>query len=98
MTRFHYWEKNYHSIGLCPTSIACSCNHMDSGMVSTSAKKITRALRFVVNSQVTGMQAGVTFTLQAHNGTLRLTVVECGTYIEDLDIELHGGASWLYQW
>jgi hypothetical protein len=48
--------------------------------------------------EVTGMQAGVTFTLQAHNGTLRLTVVECGTYIEDLDIELHGGASWLYQW
>ncbi|KAG0582311.1 hypothetical protein KC19_3G050700 [Ceratodon purpureus] len=46
---------------------------------------------------VNGMQAGVTFTLVAHNGTLRLTVVECGTYIDDLDIELQGGASWLYQ-
>ncbi len=31
MTWFHYWEKNYHSIGLCPTSIACSCSQMDSG-------------------------------------------------------------------
>ena len=43
------------------------------------------------------MQAGVTFTLVAHNGTLQLTVVECGTYIDDLDIQLQGGASWLYQ-
>lgn len=47
--------------------------------------------------QVNGMQAGVTFTLVAQNGTLRLTVVECGTYIDDLEIELQGGASWLYQ-
>lgn len=44
------------------------------------------------------MQAGVTFTLTAKNGTLILKVVECGTYIDDLDIELHGGGSWLYQW
>lgn len=44
------------------------------------------------------MEAGVTFTLAAQNGTITLTVVECGTYIDDLDIELSGGASWLYQW
>jgi lipopolysaccharide-binding protein len=48
--------------------------------------------------EVKGMQAGATSTLQACNGTLRFIVVECGTYIEDLDIRLHGGASWLYQW
>lgn len=48
--------------------------------------------------EVHGMQAGVTFTLTTHNGTLRLTVLECGTFIDDLEIELHGGASWLYQW
>ncbi|XP_024362697.1 putative BPI/LBP family protein At1g04970 [Physcomitrium patens] len=48
--------------------------------------------------EVNGMQAGVTFTLTTHNGTLRLTVVECGTFIDDLDIELNGGASWLYRW
>ncbi|KAH8953031.1 hypothetical protein BDL97_08G003200 [Sphagnum fallax] len=48
--------------------------------------------------EVIGMQAHVTFTLQAHNGTLRLIVVERGTHIEYLDIQLYGGASWLYQW
>ncbi len=48
--------------------------------------------------QVNGMQAGVTFTLTEINGTLRTTVVECGTFIDDLEIDLHGGASWLYQW
>ncbi len=51
-----------------------------------------------MNFQVIGMQAHVTFTLQAHNGTLRLIVVERGTHIEYLDIQLYGGASWLYQW
>lgn len=44
------------------------------------------------------MQAGITFTLTTHNGTLQLAVIECGTYIDDLEIELQGGASWLYQW
>jgi hypothetical protein len=48
--------------------------------------------------EVNGMQAGVTFTLKTVNGTLILTVVECGTYIDDLEIELSGGGSWLYQW
>ncbi|CAM6099422.1 unnamed protein product [Calypogeia fissa] len=48
--------------------------------------------------KVHGMQAGVTFNLQEDNGTLRLVVDEAGTYIEDLEITLQGGASWLYQW
>uniref|UniRef100_A0A7I4EBQ8 Lipid-binding serum glycoprotein C-terminal domain-containing protein n=1 Tax=Physcomitrium patens TaxID=3218 RepID=A0A7I4EBQ8_PHYPA len=47
--------------------------------------------------EVNNMVAGVSFFLQAHNGTVRLTVVECGTGIDDLDIQLQGGASWLYQ-
>jgi hypothetical protein len=56
------------------------------------------SLKFLMNFQVIGMQAHVTFTVQAHNGTLRLIVVERGTHIEYLDIQLYGGASWLYQW
>jgi len=48
--------------------------------------------------QVNGMQAGVTLTLTTRNGTLILTVVECGTYIDDIEIDLSGGGSWLYQW
>lgn len=48
--------------------------------------------------QVHGMQAGVTFSLMANNGTVQMKLVECGTYIDSLDIQLHGGASWLYQW
>lgn len=48
--------------------------------------------------KVSGMQAGVTFNLQENNGTLRLVVEEAGTYIDDLEITLQGGASWLYQW
>lgn len=48
--------------------------------------------------QVTGMQAGATFSMSETNGTLTLHVEECGTYIENLEITLHGGASWLYQW
>jgi hypothetical protein len=48
--------------------------------------------------EVTGMQAGATVMLQAQNGTLRVIVLEHTTSIQNLDIQLHGGASWLYQW
>ncbi|CAM6042964.1 unnamed protein product [Sphagnum compactum] len=48
--------------------------------------------------EVTGMQAGATVMLQAQNGTLRVIVLEQTTSIQNLDIQLHGGASWLYQW
>jgi hypothetical protein len=48
--------------------------------------------------QVTGMQAGATVMLQAQNGTLRVILLEHTTSIQNLDIQLHGGASWLYQW
>jgi hypothetical protein len=48
--------------------------------------------------EVTGMQAGATVMLQAQNGTLRVILLEHTTSIQNLDIQLHGGASWLYQW
>jgi len=65
--------------------------------LSSSDPVRSRANKLFAVVQVSGVQAGVNFTLVAHNGTLRLTVVECGTYIDNLEIELEGGASWLYR-
>ncbi|WOL12071.1 BPI/LBP family protein [Canna indica] len=47
--------------------------------------------------QVEGMEVGLTMTMENKNGTLKLTVTQCGCYMENLVIKLDGGASWLYQ-
>ncbi|XP_038898728.1 putative BPI/LBP family protein At1g04970 [Benincasa hispida] len=47
--------------------------------------------------QVDGMNIGLTVSLNQQNGTLELTVSECGCNVEAISIHLHGGASWLYQ-
>lgn len=47
--------------------------------------------------QVEGMQVGLTLGLENHEGTLKLSLRECGCYVKDISIELGGGASWLYQ-
>ncbi|KAJ7570867.1 hypothetical protein O6H91_01G136800 [Diphasiastrum complanatum] len=43
-------------------------------------------------------QAGVVFSMDEHNGTLNLTVLQSGTYLTNLEINLNGGASWIYNW
>ena len=43
------------------------------------------------------MEVGLTMGLKNQNGTLELTVLECGCYMKDLSITLEGGASWFYQ-
>lgn len=43
------------------------------------------------------MEVGVTLALKDQEGTLKLSVLECGCYVKDIAIKLHGGASWLYQ-
>lgn len=48
--------------------------------------------------KVEGMQAGVSVNVQEYMGTLHLSVLQCGTYIDKLDVELTGESSWLYQW
>lgn len=48
--------------------------------------------------QIEGMEVGITVTMKAHNGSLKLILMECGCYIDDLSIYLEGGASWFYQW
>ncbi|KAL0560747.1 hypothetical protein IC582_001160 [Cucumis melo] len=47
--------------------------------------------------QVDGMNIGLTVSLNQQNGTLELTLLECGCNVEAISIHLHGGASWLYQ-
>ncbi|KAH0987526.1 hypothetical protein GBA52_014703 [Prunus armeniaca] len=48
--------------------------------------------------QVEGMEVGVTLALNGQEETLKLSVLECGRYVNDISIKLDGGASWLYQW
>lgn len=48
-------------------------------------------------SKVEGMEVGLTVAMKNRNGNLELTIVECGCYMQDLSIILHGGASWFYQ-
>ncbi|KAH0992227.1 hypothetical protein GBA52_003710 [Prunus armeniaca] len=47
--------------------------------------------------QVECMEVGVTLVLNGQEGTLKLSVLECGCYVKDISIKLDGGASWLYK-
>lgn len=43
------------------------------------------------------MEVGLTLGLENQNGTLKLSLKDCGCYVKDISIKLNGGASWLYQ-
>ncbi|XP_042481396.1 putative BPI/LBP family protein At1g04970 isoform X2 [Macadamia integrifolia] len=43
------------------------------------------------------MEVGLTLGLENQQGTLKLSLMDCGCYVKDIDITLNGGASWLYQ-
>lgn len=47
--------------------------------------------------QVEGMEVGFTLSLKNQEGTIRLSLLECGCHVDDIFIKLDGGASWLYQ-
>ncbi|KAL6529456.1 hypothetical protein OROGR_015079 [Orobanche gracilis] len=47
--------------------------------------------------QVEGLELGLTLSLKTLEGSLKLTILECGCYVNDISINLDGGASWLYQ-
>ncbi|XP_021832572.1 putative BPI/LBP family protein At1g04970 [Prunus avium] len=47
--------------------------------------------------QVEGLEVGLTLGLGIQDGTLKLTLKDCGCYVKDISIKLDGGASWLYQ-
>ncbi|EEF31183.1 putative BPI/LBP family protein At1g04970 isoform X2 [Ricinus communis] len=47
--------------------------------------------------QVKDMEVGLTVTLKEEDGTLKLSLLNCGCNVKDISIKLDGGASWLYQ-
>lgn len=47
--------------------------------------------------QVEGMEIGLSLDLKNQQGSLKLSLLDCGCYVNDLSIHLSGGASWLYQ-
>ncbi|KAL8046323.1 hypothetical protein ABFX02_08G170500 [Erythranthe guttata] len=47
--------------------------------------------------QVEGLEIGLTLSLKTVEGSLKLSLLECGCYVNDISIKLDGGASWLYQ-
>ncbi|KAJ8749324.1 hypothetical protein K2173_018808 [Erythroxylum novogranatense] len=47
--------------------------------------------------QVEGMELGLTVGLQNQEGSLKLSLMDCGCYVRDIFINLEGGTSWLYQ-
>lgn len=47
--------------------------------------------------QVEGMEIALTLSLQNKNGSLSLSLLESGCFVEDISVALDGGASWLYQ-
>lgn len=47
--------------------------------------------------KVEGMEIGLSLGLQSDKGGLKLSLSECGCHVEDITIELEGGASWFYQ-
>lgn len=47
--------------------------------------------------KVEGMEVGLTLGLKNQEGTLKLSLMDCGCYVKDISIKLDGGASWFYQ-
>lgn len=47
--------------------------------------------------EVQGLQVGLAFGLVNKEGTLKLSLLQSGCFVEDIRIKLDGGASWLYQ-
>ncbi|CAN6197878.1 unnamed protein product, partial [Urochloa humidicola] len=45
---------------------------------------------------VQGMEVGITMVIKNSNGSLALSVSQCGCYVKDLVISMDGGASWFY--
>ena len=43
------------------------------------------------------MEVGLTLGLENREGSMKLSVEDCGCHVEDISIKLDGGASWLYQ-
>lgn len=47
--------------------------------------------------KVEGVEVGLTLGLEIQEGTLKLSLKDCGCYVKEISIKLDGGASWFYQ-
>lgn len=47
--------------------------------------------------KVEGVEVGLTLGLGIQEGTLKLSLKDCGCYVKEISIKLDGGASWFYQ-
>lgn len=54
-------------------------------------------LMSAASGKVEGMEVGLTLGLENWEGTLKLSLMDCGCYVKEISIKLDGGASWLYQ-
>lgn len=43
------------------------------------------------------MEVGLSLGLENSEGSMKLSIKECGCNVENISIKLDGGASWLYQ-
>ncbi|KFK42843.1 hypothetical protein AALP_AA1G046400 [Arabis alpina] len=51
----------------------------------------------IASVQVKGMEIGLSLGLQSDEGGLKVSLSECGCHVNDISIDLEGGASWFYQ-
>ncbi|XP_010457566.1 PREDICTED: putative BPI/LBP family protein At1g04970 isoform X2 [Camelina sativa] len=51
----------------------------------------------IASVQVEGMEIGLSLGLKSDEGGLKLSLSECGCHVNNINIELEGGASWFYQ-
>ncbi|KAM7252241.1 hypothetical protein ACFE04_024124 [Oxalis oulophora] len=53
--------------------------------------------RGAASVKIEGLKVGIDVSIEERTGALKLSVLNCECDIDDIDINLDGGASWLYQ-
>ncbi|KAK4491753.1 hypothetical protein RD792_002528 [Penstemon davidsonii] len=87
------WKYSY-STWLLPIAVS------DKGSATVQLSLLDSAIKGIDNffsSKVEGLDIGLTFSLNNLQGSLKLSLLECGCYVNNISIKLDGGASWLYQ-
>ncbi|GFY84355.1 lipid-binding serum glycoprotein family protein [Actinidia rufa] len=49
----------------------------------------------VASIEIEGMEIGLTVELKNQQGTLKMSLLDCGCHVKDISIKMDGGASWL---
>lgn len=56
-----------------------------------------RGLMNFASSKVEGLEVGLSLSLKTIEGSPKLSLLDCGCYVNDVSIHLDGGSSWFYQ-